>query len=274
MQPVDRYEELLRSPLGRYFAGRQVLVFCPDSTLLGVTVWGCPGEDDVALLIALLDFPHHPALAGGCDVLFDAQRLDRLDAEVFDTYVAALQRRHDALARRVRRQALVRPAGMVGAVIAGAVAVTGAPAPWAVFTGIEPALLWLERRDGGELAAQLQQLARPFVDGDPLIARLHAVLRGAGLRMSLDDAARHLGVGPRTLQRQLAARRTHFRAELDQARAAAAQRLLRESDMKVEVIARRVGCCSGEHLFTLLQRQRGTAPSAERRSRRTREPAE
>ena len=274
MQPVDRYEELLRAPLGRYFAGRQVLVWCPDAALLGVTIWGCPGEDDVALLVALLDFPHHPALAGGCDVLFDAQRLERLDAEVFDTYVAALERRHEALARRVRRQALVRPAGMVGAVIAGAAAVTGAPAPWAVFTDLEPALDWLARRDGRALAARLRELALPFVEGDSFLARLQAVLRGAGLRLSLAEAARRLGLGPRTLQRQLTARRTHFRAELDKARAAAAQRLLRESDLKVEVIARRVGCCSGEHLFTLLQRQRGTAPSAERRGRRTREPAE
>ena len=110
MRPVDRYQELLHAPLGRYFAGRQVLVFCPDASLLGVTLWGCPGADDVALLVELLDFPHHPALAGGCDVLFDARYLERLDGEVFDSYVDALRARRDALAARVRRQALLREA--------------------------------------------------------------------------------------------------------------------------------------------------------------------
>lgn len=267
MQPVDRYEQLLHAPLGRYFAGRQVLVWCPDASLLGVTLWGCPGEDDVALLLALLDFPHHPALTGGCDVVFDARRLERVDAEVFDTYVAALQRRHDSLARRVRRQALVRPAGIWGAVIAGAVPVSGAPAPWAVFTGMAKALAWLGRTDGSELTAQLERLTGPFIDGDALVARLHAALRGAGLRLGLAAAARCLGLGARTLQRQLAARGTHFRAELDAARAAAAEQLLRESDLKVELVARRSGCCSGEHLSAVLQRQRGAAPSTLRRRR-------
>ena len=266
MRPVDRYQELLNAPLGRYFAGRQVLVYCPDASLLGVTLWGCPGPEDVALLVELLDFPHHPALAGGCDVLFDARYLDRLDGEVFDSYVAALQKRRAALATRVRRQALLRPRGMVGAVIAGAVAVTEAPAPWAVFTELPPALAWLGRADGGALAARLQQLLSPFVESDPFLARLHAVLSGAGLRLALAEAARRLGIGPRTLQRLLAVRGTQFRTELDKARAAAAQRLLTESDLKVEVIARRVGCCSGEHLATLLQRQRGAAPSVVRRA--------
>lgn len=266
MQPVDLYQELLHAPLGRYFAGRQVLVFCPDANLLGVTLWGCPGADDVALLVELLDFPHHPALAGGCDVLFDARYLERLDGEVFDSYVDALRARRDALAARVRRQALLRPPGMVGAVIAGAVPVTEAPAPWAVFTELAPALAWLGRTDGGALAARLQQLVSPFVEADPLLARLRAVLQAAGLRLALDEAARRLGIGPRTLQRLLAARGTQFRTELDKERAAAAQRLLTESDLKVEAIARRVGCCSAEHLTTLLQRQCGAAPSAVRRA--------
>jgi AraC-like DNA-binding protein len=270
MRSVDRYEDLLRAPLGRCFAGRQVLVWCPDSSLLGVSLWGSPGADDVALLVALLDFPHHPSLAGGCDVVFDARHLERLEGEVFDAYVAALQKRRAALAARVRRQALLRPAGMVGAVIAGAVPVTEAPAPWAVFTELAPALAWLQRADGDELAARLQQLLSPQVHGDPLLARLHAVLRGGGLRLTLDGAARRLGLGPRTLQRLLAARDTQFRTELGQARAAAAARLLAESDLRVEAIARRVGCCSGEHLATLLHRQHGTAPSALRQASRRR----
>ena len=274
MRPVDKYQELLSAPLGRYFAGRQVLVFCPDSSLLGVTVWGCPGPEDIELLVELLDFPHHPALAGGCDVLFDARYLERLDGEVFDSYVAALQARRDALAARVRRQALLRPRGMVGAVIAGAVPVTEAPAPWAVFTELTPALAWLGRSDGGALAARLQLLVTPLVEADPLLARLHAVLRAAGLRLTLDAAARRLGIGPRTLQRLLAARGTQFRTELDQARATAAQLLLTQSDLKVEVIARRVGCCSGEHLATLLQRQRGTTPSVVRGADKRRAPSD
>ena len=264
MRPVARYEELLRAPLGRYFVGRRVLVWCPDPSLLGVTLWGRPGEDDVARLVELLDFPLHPALAAGCDVLFDAGHLEQIDAEVFDTYVAALERRQGALASRVRRQALVRPRGLTGAVVAGVAALVEAPLPWAVFTSVERALGWLGRADRSGLGAQLERLTRPLVEGDPLLAQLRALLLGAGLRLGLDEAARRLDLGPRTLQRLLAARGTQFRAELDEARAAAAERLLAETDLKIEVVARRVGCCSGEHLATLLRRRRGVAPRSQR----------
>jgi AraC-like DNA-binding protein len=268
LQPVVSYDSLLRAPLGAYFAGRHLLVWCVDETLLGVTLWGRPAPEDVSRLLELLDFPHHPALARGCNVVFDASRVEAIDPEVFEAYLTGLARRRVALSERVRRQALIRPPGLVGAIVGGVGFVLDAPTPWSVFTCLEPALVWLARSDATSLAEMLDELACTFCQREPVVGLLRAMLRALPYRVRLDEAGRRLGLAPRSLQRLLRANGTSFRAEVDRERLALAGRLLVESDDKLEAIARRIGCCSAAHLSAFYRRHTGITPTAFRQSRR------
>jgi AraC-like DNA-binding protein len=80
--------------------------------------------------------------------------------------------------------------------------------------------------------------------------------------------ARHLGVAPRSLQRELSRQATSFRLELTRARVHAACLLLEGSDDKIEAIARRVGWTSSSQMSSIFRRQVGTTP-AQYRARRT-----
>jgi len=248
--------------VGSTYAGRHLYLWCSDERLLGVSLWGRPDADDVAALMGLVTVPAHPALAPGCDVVFDASRVEELDPTAIAAYLEGLRVHRHALVARVRRLGLIRPVGLAGAVVAGVGFVLDGP-PWSVFTGLGPALAWLGHAD---LSAQIDHQVDALVAAEPVVARLTAWLRGSSLRLHIDEVGRQLGLGPRTLQRQLRAAGTTFRAEVDRERVTRAARLLAETDDKIASIAERVGCASAAHLTTLYRRHSGTTPAAYRRS--------
>lgn len=264
LKAVD-YARFLAAPVGSFYAGARHLLWCSDERLLGVSLWGRPDEEDIGVLLGLITVPAHPSLALGCDVVFDASRVEELDPAAIQTYLDGLTAKRAALTARVRRLALIRPVGLAGAVVAGVGFVLDGPAPWSVFTGLGPALAWLERGDE-QLAAQVGLLVDEHAAGQPIVSRLGILLRASGLRLSIDEAGHQLGLGARTLQRQLRAAGTTFRAELDRVRVARAAELLASTDDKIESIAHRVGCASAAHLTTLYRRHSGTTPTEYRRS--------
>ena len=83
--------------------------------------------------------------------------------------------------------------------------------------------------------------------------------------LELAAAARRLARATRTLQRQLRAEATSFRAVRSAVRVELARRLLLHSDAKVTSIALDVGCASLQHFVRLFRAQVGVTPRAFRR---------
>lgn len=98
--------------------------------------------------------------------------------------------------------------------------------------------------------------------GDVREALEKAILRGEGVQVG--KVAHALGVGPRTLQRQLAAEGTDFQSLLDRTRAAMAVELLRTSDVGLDVIAERVGYADTRSFRRAFARWVGSPPSVVR----------
>ena len=87
----------------------------------------------------------------------------------------------------------------------------------------------------------------------------------------LSRGARRLGRSERSLQRDLQQAGTTFRGELEAARVELARALLVDTDLKIDSVARKVGCASAAHFATLFRRVAGETPSAYReRHRRSR----
>jgi AraC-like DNA-binding protein len=261
LRAAESFEDMLAAPVGRYFGRGHSLLWCVDPALLGVVIWGRPGHDDVDRLLAAIDRPHHPALAPRCDHLFDARRLRGVDAEVFERYVRALHERRQLIAERVRRHALVGPGGVSGALVAGVSYLLRPPVPWRTFSDLDPALAWLDRSDGRAIADELGRLVTDVADGSPIVGRLRLFLRSAHLRASVDEAARALAMTTRSLQRALRVAGTSYREELERERLQLACELLTGTELKLDVIAMRVGFSSGAHFATFFHARMGRPPS-------------
>ncbi|WP_245839251.1 helix-turn-helix domain-containing protein [Nocardia donostiensis] len=78
---------------------------------------------------------------------------------------------------------------------------------------------------------------------------------------TLPAVARRLNTSPRSLQRRLAEHGTTWRNELDAARYERAEKLLRQGDLTVDAIARRLGFTDDRALRKAFRRWRGTSPS-------------
>lgn len=266
MDLLDSYARMRTAPIGHAVAGSHFVHWCADAGLLGVTLWGHPSDEDVAQLLTILDAPPPASLAPRCSWIFDARRVGAIDREVFDGYLQSLAARRELLAARIERQVLVRPGGLPGAIVAGVAEVLGAGVPSAVFAELADGLRWLGRADAQELGDTLERLVDPLVEGDPLLARLRTRLEAEPLHVRIDRTARELGLAARSLQRHLHAHGTSFRAELGRARFTRACQLLAETDLKLEVIARRIGCKSAAHFATFFRARSGLPPSVWRES--------
>jgi len=118
MRAAASLDEFFRAPDGRYFLGRRHLVFQHSPTLIGHASWGRPNADDVremfhACTIGLRDDaePH-------C-WLADLRGLEFIDASTFGPSLAYVTANAPVLKKKILRQAQLRPAGVVGAIISG-----------------------------------------------------------------------------------------------------------------------------------------------------------
>ena len=263
-------DELARDPAGRYVAGDAYAHFCAGPSLWGVVLWGRPDETQAyALGRSLILELGPPAMPHAS--LFDASRLVGSDPGAFraaEHYVTTFA---DALQKNVRRLALVRPAGLDGAVVAGAFDVMPRPFPVRVCDDARAALAWLAEGHGlpfgpdegvariAKLVEEVQRTPRALVS---LRAFLDAHLEALP---AIDRAARAIGVSTRTLQRQLGEAGTTFSAEITAARIRAARRLLIETDASITAIAMAVGCKTPQHFSALFRREVGEPPTTFRR---------
>ncbi len=108
-------------------------------------------------------------------------------------------------------------------------------------------------------AAQ-QELVVAAIDV-PWVERVSRGLDDRPHAVSLRTAARRLGVGPRTLQRQLATEGTTFRKLRDGAALRLTQKMLRQTDLGLDAVAEQVGLSTAAALVRAFKRWTGATPS-------------
>jgi AraC-like DNA-binding protein len=254
--------EFVRSPVGRYVTGSEWLSWCSDVSLCGTVVWGRLDEAEVDRLLVTHQALSELPAPGRRGVLADAGRLERIDGAAFSRLARFVGDRLQTCERRTERQALVRPAGLVGALVAGFYEVCGLPSyPVQTFTNAADALAWLGRLDAVALSQEIASLVE-LASATPRAVRELRGLLAAELRLPLAEVARRLGTSERSLQRELRRAGTSFRAELDSARLRSAERLLADTELKITSIAFEVGCASLQHFSALVRRLTGLTPSA------------
>ncbi len=252
-------------PSGAFVAGETWFYFAFDRDLFGYVLWGRPEPDDIRALVSLLevelDRPLH-------DAVVDLGQLESVEPAAFEILAAYTVKHEAALARIIRHTAIVRPAGVNGAIVTGFFDIASKPFPVSFSTTLEAALAELGRRDAKACAEALAAV-RAQVSNEPALLRgLRAYLAGQLAAPSLQVAARELGLAPRTLQRRLSEQQTSFEAEVGAARLKAAERLLAETDAAVTTIAIDLGFASPQHFSTLFRKHAGQTPTDFRAHRR------
>lgn len=268
MRPAEGLDAYLRDPLGRYLTGEGFLHWYASADLCGFILWGCPGETQVRRLVEVLDVELPPAAPHVS--LVDASRLEATDPSAFTVLVRYMQEHEARFGQSVQRQALVRPEGVVGAIVGGFYSLlTGAYANRA-FKEAPDALTWLgvPEATAAPLLGRLGELVAEATGQSPLLRELHQVLRGRLVEANLGDVSRVMGMSERTLQRRLKEAGTSFQAELNAVQVRTAQALLRETDMKLTAVAVEVGCASLQHFSSLFRKRVGESPSTWREQQR------
>ncbi len=106
------------------------------------------------------------------------------------------------------------------------------------------------------------------------LAQVRSVIAGLTLAgtISLEAAASRLGTSPRTLQRRLRKQGINFRAQVEQCRFEIAGALLRETDLRVQEIARRIGYSTPGAFARAFGNWAGCSPRAYRKAAAARQP--
>lgn len=106
------------------------------------------------------------------------------------------------------------------------------------------------------------------------VAKVRAVIAGLSLAgtISLESAAHQLETSPRTLQRRLSRRGLSFWELVEQSRFEIAGALLRETDLKVQEIAVRIGYRTPSAFARAFTRWAGRSPTEFRYAREDRDP--
>jgi AraC-like DNA-binding protein len=265
MRAAHSIADFMAAPLDRYLLGKSWLVWCRSPSLCGVVLWDRPDGDDAAVLVHLFALGRSPVMAAELDMVVDTRRLVGVDLELFARF-ADYARQTAGENERLRRQAIVRADGLVGAVTAGFHPVAETRHAWSVFSDSAGAFAWLEGAEGqGQppteaLRAEIEQLVDTARGSDTLVRSLQEHLAQNIDAPRVQKAARALGLSSRSLQRELLEHGTSFRAEVARVRVGRAELLLAETDLKVAAIATEVGCASLPHFISLFRRVRQTSP--------------
>ncbi len=265
-------EELSSDPVGRYVAGDAWIHFCVSPRLWGVILWGRPDETAAIALGRALVLELGDSVAPHVSI-FDCSRIDGGDPRSFRAAGRYLAMNKTALERQVERLALVRPAGIDGALVAGAFDVLPKPYPVQVFGDATSALSWLDSAlDAEATAAKLVDMHSEVTSVPKEVGALRALLDRRIFQLDrtpIAEAAKELALSERTLQRKLAESGTTFKDEVADARIRAAKRMLLESDAPLTTIAIDVGCGSLQYFSALFRRRTGESPSAWREKHRS-----
>jgi AraC-like DNA-binding protein len=255
LKEVASRESFLAAPVGRYVRGRGWLFVCAHAGLYATFLAGRPDENDLRELTHVYGVRgarHTPHVT-----LFDASRVETIDAAAMGVLLGYYQANVKVLTRSMKRVAVVHGDGAVGAVFAGYPSMIPLPNEYRQFAGTDEALAWLGADEA--LRAELRALADSVVAVDPEIQRLRALL-DERLDLSVAEAARALGLAARSLQRRLERVGTSFQRELDRARLDATIARLGDAERDLTSIALDVGFASLQSFTDWFRAQTGEPP--------------
>jgi AraC-like DNA-binding protein len=260
--------DFLKHPLEACHAGPGWVVWCAAPDLCGSVHWGALSETHARALAELLDFIRHPSLAPKLDIIQDSRGIERVDNAATMQFAGYVGSRIEEWSQRIRKQVVVLPQGMTGMMLAGIGPSFNPPWPMRFTSNIEEALTIFDRPDAVAALAEAQLLAQELAHVPALVDRLRQALMGHLTDASVDAVAHELALTSRSLQRHLAEHGTSFTNELRRARVTAAVDLLEGSELKVEVIAARVGFGNSSHMSVAFRRELGRTPGAVRDAKR------
>jgi AraC-like DNA-binding protein len=249
----------LEQPAGRCVSGATWAYFCPRPGLFGFALWGRPAEAEMRGLVTALEVELRDDVVPHAS-LVDVRRVEAVDPAAFEALHGYVKQHHAALKRQVTKLALVRPAGLVGAVVSGFYQVMDSPYPTQTFTTLEEAAAWTGA-DAGEIDALVAEVSGV----DALLASLRALFGDRGPKLGIAEAAKALGLSQRTLQRKLGEQKTSYVQELAHARLALAKERLTASQAPLTAIAIDAGFSSLQHFSTAFRKATGLTPSEWRR---------
>lgn len=255
-----RGDDFVRAPVGRWATAGSTVVWCLSPSLSGACAWGRPSAADCRAALALFDILGDARLAPRFDCVLDGHGLDGLDEDALRVLAEWTRARQKELARRVRLQVGIPPAGAAAAI------------PWATLGGAQTTRVEQEPRaayalvpEGAPLADQLAAIVAGLRGVAPAVRALRELLRVRDGDITVEAAARALGTATRSLQRTLRENGTTFRGEQTAARFAIASELLLTTKHKVAEIAARVGL-SESGLEALVRARSGMTPAELRRA--------
>jgi AraC-like DNA-binding protein len=252
----------LSAPVGRALAGARHLIWSTSASEAGTAAWGYVDRDEALEITRSWDF--EASLQTPYNAVVDLRAVTGVDPRAFAIVQHDMARRLPVLARRIHRQALVRPPGMAGALVAGFYPLLSPRFRWRAFADPRDAYTWAFGRRGAIVHAAVERatgVVKKSSVGD--VDRVREALRDSIDRdPTLGEIARRVGSSMRSIQRTLADAGTSYRAELRRLRVEYAQEMLAKSDLKIEAVARAVGFRSLSSFVAMFRELTGTTPAA------------
>ena len=259
--PTHSLDALVTRSVGRFATGGGFIAWCAMPALCGLVLWGPLTRGGVDALIRTFDRGEAGGVPAPCDFVLDARRLTGCEPAAYDELAAAIKSRASELRHRVKRQAIVRGCGLLGAAVSGFYAAIDVELAARSFGELALALAWLDRGCDG-LATRIEALTVEIVSGSIVVEQLRGWLQTHGdRRATIDEPARALGLSTRSLQRELNRSATSFRVEVERARLATAQQLLQHTDLKIAAIATRIGMSNEASFSTFFRRVMQLSPA-------------
>jgi AraC-like DNA-binding protein len=266
MRGAQSIAQFLDNPVGQYIVRRHLIVWCRSAKLCGSAYWGCPDALDVAELIQLYDLDLRPGLTAPFDVITDGRHLTQIDPLAMGGLARYWVRRIPEFATRIGKQAVIRPGGLSGIIVAGVYQIFRPQHALEIFENANAAYEWIDPRAGAEAAAEVESILEGVRGLSPTLTALRQYITDNLATLEIARASHALGLSERSLQRALGEVGTSFRAEVISARVHAAQKLLDETDLPIAEVGRVVGCKSPAHFSSLFRRITNQSP-AEYRAR-------
>jgi AraC-like DNA-binding protein len=258
--------EFLAAPVGRWVRGRRFVVWCHAPNLVGSLHWGRAEAEDMQTFLRAIDVAGAPGVRPPLDVLVDVRRAELPDAAAFGATMEHVRDHWARYVRPVKRSAFIHASNLSAAAATGFWGPIAPDFELRLFGDPAEGFGWFARPDGAAAATQVAELTAETFSEAPMTLALRAHLAGESTLKKADIAAagRALGVSSRSLQRRLEEEGTSFRNELARARIDAALPLVRDGEIKLDAVARMVGCSSLAAFSRLYRRMTGESPSQAR----------
>lgn len=242
------------------------MLWARTPTSSGTVAWGRFSARSAQALVEV--WPYEWKLTWPYSAVIDLSAVEAVEPDAFGIILDYMNKMQaSAPPSRLTRQALIRPAGMVGALVAGFYRTLLPGFTWRDFETKDEAYAWA-LPDDAECPVVVDRLVDGVRASEGLLPRVAAVLLARlSTPPTLQALADELGVSARSLQRALQNANTSLRYELTRLRIEVAARRLRESDDKIETIASTVGFASLSAFAAAFRKQLGASPSEYRGGR-------